>query len=476
MIQTDQQANYGIMIINHHKTRPAHPKYHFINSMDRRFVFEVDTGKLINVKTVSSKNLQALSDAMENHNLGNTVSKVADNTRYTRNGAAPKTVPLQSLSLAIAQKCNLGCTYCYAEQGTFGGKPDNMSWEIAKASVDRLFLTAPIDEPISLAFMGGEPLFNRSVLHQATAYAAENAKKFGRKVKFLIVTNATLIRPEDVALFQEHAFSVTVSIDGVGATNDKLRPYISGKGTFKDITKKLRLLFDVPNRRFKVSARVTVTLKNMNLPETFRGLADMGFDSIQFSPMAKSPTGKEELPQEGFDMFLEQIIECGEMFRHAFNNKQLLPLQNVLSTLRRIHKYEHETYPCGAGGGYMGVSAEGELYACHRFVNDDDGFLGSVQEGVSAEKQEQWLQNRHLNEQKPCTTCWARYLCSGSCHHEVIKRGRPACDYIRGWLYYCLGLYADLAKSDPIGLKLLLGDKLKFAGAETNEDGTGIQY
>jgi uncharacterized protein len=31
--------------------------------------------------------------------------------------------PIHALSLAIAQKCNLGCTYCYAQQGAFGGQP-----------------------------------------------------------------------------------------------------------------------------------------------------------------------------------------------------------------------------------------------------------------------------------------------------------------------------------------------------------------
>ena len=29
--------------------------------------------------------------------------------------------PLHALSLAVAQKCNLGCSYCYASQGGFGG-------------------------------------------------------------------------------------------------------------------------------------------------------------------------------------------------------------------------------------------------------------------------------------------------------------------------------------------------------------------
>ena len=34
--------------------------------------------------------------------------------------------PVRALSLAVAQKCNLGCTYCYAQQGEFGGTPKSM--------------------------------------------------------------------------------------------------------------------------------------------------------------------------------------------------------------------------------------------------------------------------------------------------------------------------------------------------------------
>jgi uncharacterized protein len=56
-----------------------------------------------------------------------------------------------------------------------------------------------------------------------------------------------------------------------------------------------------------------------------------------------------------------------------------------------------------------------------------------------------WLTDRHVHRQEPCNACWARYLCGGGCHHEVIHRGRPACDYIRGWLHYCLGAYLRLS-------------------------------
>ena len=37
---------------------------------------------------------------------------------FSNDGLSP---PLHALSLAVAQKCNLGCTYCYASQGSFGG-------------------------------------------------------------------------------------------------------------------------------------------------------------------------------------------------------------------------------------------------------------------------------------------------------------------------------------------------------------------
>ena len=35
--------------------------------------------------------------------------------------------PIHALSLAVAQKCNLGCTYCYASRARSAAKPKNMA-------------------------------------------------------------------------------------------------------------------------------------------------------------------------------------------------------------------------------------------------------------------------------------------------------------------------------------------------------------
>lgn len=458
-------------------TLPKSPNLHLVSSSDRNLMLDVEKGRILELEPQVATEIKAALLANDTGLAEEIAMKAGYKPAFRVPAPIPKSVAVRSLSLAIAQKCNLGCTYCYAEQGTFGGRPNNMTVEVAKAAVDRLIADTPTGEKITLAFMGGEPLFNRSALHEVTEYAKKESVEAGLETAFTITTNATLILPQDVELFQKYHFTVTVSIDGVGESNDTLRPYISGKGSFSQVKKKLRLLFGVPDRAFQVLARVTVTPRNLDLPNTFLGLLEMGFDSVQFSPMLKSPTGKEEMAKEDFATLLKELITCGEIFRQGFRNRELLPLKNVLSTMARIHNYQREMYPCGAGGGYMGVSSDGELYACHRFVNDEEGHLGNLEDGIDPKKQGKWLSQRHLEAQgSACNSCWARYMCSGSCHHEVIKRGRPACDYIRGWLDYCMGLYADLMKADPIGLYHLLGDSTRLEELSENQDGTSIEF
>lgn len=369
----------------------------------------------------------------------------------------PKAVPVKAISLAIAQKCNLGCAYCYAQQGGFGGKPKDMPEEIARASVDRLLAEAQAGEGVTLAFMGGEPLSNRAALHAVTRYAAEEAGKRGVAVRFALTTNGTLVTAEDIALFQQYAFTLTVSIDGLGAIHDALRPFAGGRGSFARIAANVRRLLETEDRRFRVLARVTVTPQNLDLPTALSGLLAMGFDSVMFAPLLSAPSGRAHMQGADFDVLLDQLSRCAEMFRAEAARGRVLPFANVTRILQRIHEYGREHYPCGAGGGYLAASADGDLFACHRFVDDEAGRLGDVATGVAPERQAEWLQARNLQSQSPCPSCWARYLCSGSCHYEVLKQGRPACDYIRGWADTCLRLYADLA-GGPLLEKVLAHD------------------
>jgi uncharacterized protein len=192
-----------------------------------------------------------------------------------------------------------------------------------------------------------------------------------------------------------------------------------------------------------------VTPDNLNLREALDGFAELGFASVGFSPVLRSPTGKSQLRASDFLVLLEQMIACGREFERRMLRGERYPFANLHSAMREIHRGTHRPYPCGAGAGYFGVSADGGMFACHRFVGDDVGAMGHVETGVDRARQRQWLEERLVDRQEPCRSCWARYLCGGGCHHEVIARGRPACDFIRGWLEYCLQAYVRLSVLRP---------------------------
>ena len=359
--------------------------------------------------------------------------------------AAP---PLHALSLAIAQKCNLGCTYCYAQQGEFGGPARNMEREAAERAVDLLVNGAPPGARLNLAFLGGEPLANRALLQETTRRAAAMAAERGVTLGFSITTNGTLLTAADADFLEEFGFAVTVSLDGPRETHNAQRPFKSGKGSFDRIMQNLAPLL-AQQRRMQVTARVTVTPRNIMLRETLDAFVAAGFHTVGFSPLLRSPTGDGELDRSDLEMMLGEMIDCGREFERRTVAGERYPFANMLNALREIARGTHRPYPCGAGAGYLGVSAEGELAACHRFVGDVEGAMGSLAHGIDPERRAIWLRDRHVHRQEPCTRCWARYLCGGGCHHEVIARGRPACDYIRGWLHYCLGAYLRLS---PHGL------------------------
>lgn len=361
---------------------------------------------------------------------------------------APVSMPVRSLSLAVAQKCNLACTYCYAEAGSFGGEPKNMDPEAAKASVDLLFRDVSPGERVSLAFLGGEPLVGRELLRACTERAQALSEARSVRASFAITTNGTLLRPDDGAFFERHGFAVTISIDGVGETHDQQRPLRGGQGSYARIIENVKPLLAM-QRRMQVSARVTVTPGNLRLRETLDELLGLGFHSVGFSPMLASPTGQSEMSEAALGEMLSQMIDCGEETVRRTIAGQRYGFSNLLTSVQQIHRGTHRPYPCGAGAGYFGVAADGDLYACHRFVEDPAARFGDVFQGVVPAAQASWLAERHVHKQSPCSGCWARYLCGGGCHHEVIARGRPACDYIRGWLDFSLKAYVRLLSEAP---------------------------
>jgi uncharacterized protein len=358
--------------------------------------------------------------------------------------------PVAALSLAIAQRCNLACGYCYADGGSFGGEARAMDWDVARQAVQRLLDPLPRGARASIAFMGGEPLVERALLRRATEFAAGRAAQRGIALKLALTTNATLLTEADAQFLAEHRFSVTVSLDGEAELQDALRPTLGGGGSHARILARLAplLALQMPNG-LQVGARLTVTTRHRHLRASVEHLMALGFHSVGVSPALTSRDATLALDAAAMPRLLAQMTELAREAEARWQRGEAYPFGNLLSAIQEIHRGTHRPLPCGAGAGYLGVAADGALTACHRFVGDDSAAFGSVQAGLDEARRKEWLGARHVDRQQPCAGCWARYLCGGGCHHEVQQRGRVACDFIRGWLAHCLGAYVRLTDGRP---------------------------
>jgi len=430
---------------------PRVPQLHLIETTHGGNLFVADGSRLFAAGSDLYGRLEAAVMDGGAHEIAALLEKVGLGGSPLIDDAPLAQPAIHALSLAIAQKCNLGCTYCYAQQGEFGGAGKNMPLEEATRAVELLVNGAEKGARLNLAFLGGEPLVNRPVLQAATRLAAQLAERRGNPITFSITTNGTLLTPADAEFFEAHGFAVTISLDGPREVHNLLRPFKSGKASFDVILQRIEPLLTL-QRRMQVSARVTVTPANLDLRRALDDFIELGFHSVGFSPMLSAPSGNGEMQSADLEIMLGEMIDCGREFERRTLKGERYPFANMVNAMREIGRGTHRPYPCGAGAGYLGVSADGELSACHRFVGDEAGAMGSLNDGIDRKRQAEWLTERHVHSQEPCRSCWARYLCGGGCHHEVIHRGRPACDYIRGWLHYCLEAWLRLPQTAVDGL------------------------
>jgi uncharacterized protein len=129
---------------------------------------------------------------------------------------------------------------------------------------------------------------------------------------------------------------------------------------------------------------------------------------------------------------------------------------NLNDMLRELHEGTNKAHPCGAGLGLLGVSTEGELGLCHRFVESKSHAMGDVRDGVDESRRQDFLRAAHVGKKIDCSTCFARPLCAGGCYHEAHVRYGDAtranlhyCDWIRSWTDLGLSAYARIMAGNP---------------------------
>ncbi|MDE7365970.1 MAG: thioether cross-link-forming SCIFF peptide maturase [Lachnospiraceae bacterium] len=324
-----------------------------------------------------------------------------------------KTV-VKALCLHIAHDCNLGCRYCFAEEGEYHGDRSLMSLAVGKQALDFLVANSGSRRNLEVDFFGGEPTMNFEVVKELVRYGRSLEEPHNKKFRFTLTTNGILLNDEIMEFANKEMANVVLSIDGRKSVNDYMRPARNGKSSYDVIVPKFQRFAELRNQT-NYYVRGTFTHHNLDFSEDVLHLADLGFQQISVEPVVapkEEPYAIQEadLPQlmEEYDKLAKEIIKR-EQEGKGFNFFHfMIDLTQGPCVAKRLSG-------CGSGTEYLAVTPWGDLYPCHQFVGQEGFKLGNVYDGIRAEAVRDEFKLCNVYAKEKCRNCFARFYCSGGC-------------------------------------------------------------
>ncbi len=322
---------------------------------------------------------------------------------------------VKALCLLVAHTCNLNCAYCFASQGKFKGQEGLMSFETGKRALDFLVENSGTRKNLEVDFFGGEPLVNFEVCKQLVEYARSIEKEKNKNFRFTLTTNGVAVTDEVIEWANKECYNVVLSLDGRKETNDRFRVDIAGNGSYDRI---------VPNFKKFVEARGgkgyymrgTFTHHNPDFTKDLFHMADdLGFKELSMEPVVTAPGDPCGLTEEDLPIIMEQYeILAKDMLRRQKEGNPITFYHYMIDLEHGPCIYKRVS-GCGSGTEYMAVTAQGDLYPCHQFVNDPDYKMGDVWNGVTRTDIRDEFKLCNVYARPECAECWARFYCAGGC-------------------------------------------------------------
>ncbi|MBD3282634.1 MAG: 4Fe-4S cluster-binding domain-containing protein [Candidatus Portnoybacteria bacterium] len=216
--------------------------------------------------TIKEKNI--LKSLIKNDLLiskkGEDVKKISRQRKYHKS-VLRKKKKLIFLGFCMTDNCNFRCSYCIKKKCNSSNKKKTyLRFKTAKKRIDQ-FIELAIKNKIkkvTIAFGGGEPLLNFSVLKKIVNYAKEKSKE-KVFIDFEITTNSALLNEKIIKFLALNKFDVGVSLDGLRKSNLG-RKYKDGTETFKDVLRSLKLIMKEINSK-KITIGSVIHNQNVGL-------------------------------------------------------------------------------------------------------------------------------------------------------------------------------------------------------------------
>lgn len=373
-----------------------------------------------------------------------------------------------SVYMFVTNRCNLACSYCYESD-----REGDMSKETMKETIDWLikqrsrFERSSENEDISITFFGGEPLLNFPVVKYGMEYCREKFNELGIDIGLYILTNGTILTDEIYDFLKEakkwqgtHLY-VQVSMDGCEESHNENRVFAgSNLGSFSLVAKNIRRFKEIFPQ---LMVRQTVIPGNIDsLAKDFTAILESGGTVANLTPIVEG-----EWTKENIDKYCNELDKCIDSFWKFPGHEDMSfnYVHNILS--RMCDKVSNSYMGCRAGHKLLGVSIDGDLYPCHRFVSYRKSFdykIGNVYNGGVDYECDNWkkLLKMHSEAGKECGDC-AVYSCNRCYATNIHMNNSPGQRPKNG---YCDMNHAVSRMLTKKIYQLILGKKLGIKRGE----------
>ncbi|MBQ4462358.1 MAG: anaerobic sulfatase-maturation protein [Bacteroidaceae bacterium] len=363
---------------------------------------------------------------------------------------APFSKPLYVMLKPAGSLCNLACKYCYylEKQKLY---PLDKSKVISDALLEEFikqYIEAQTMPQVLFTWHGGETLM-RPISFYKHALELQKRYAYGRQIDNCIQTNGTMLTDEWCEFFKENNFLVGVSIDGPQEFHDEYRRTRSGKPSWHEVMKGIRLL---QKHGVEWNALAVVNDFNADYPKEFyRFFKDLGCRYIQFTPVVertvKRADGLTLAPgmQEGgevtdfsvtpeqwgnflctlYDEWVKQDV--GEIFIQLFD----ATLANWAGVPPGVCSMSGE---CGHAAV---MEFNGDVYSCDHFVYPEYR-LGNIRQQtltglMYSDRQRNFGKLKTGTLTRQCRECRFLFACHGECPKNRFVRdvyGNPGHNYL----------------------------------------------
>ena len=228
----------------------------------------------------------------------------------------------------------------------------------------------------------------------------------------------------------------------------------NGKGTYSQVARSTAYLAKQIPERFSVTS---VLCHKTDPHVVFDAIASLGVKRIELVP-AVHHNDSIRPHFEDAERYRAFIRNYAQRYLDAADDEIPATLVRFANIVARIMGYDTRRIPCSAGRSFFGVSPEGDLYPCFRFIGVEPYRTGNLVSGLRLEAIEAFAKGpgRSCEERFPCQECWAAPLCGGPCFAcaEMFGPGdgQPIavnCAYVLADARSAVWLVAQLRKRNP---------------------------